>query len=162
MMLPMARTTAAASPNQVRGKRSRTTASCCLLCHPTTRRGYHTGTGDRARPGTPVHDRHARNTRFAGRSHTSVSADDREYRSETSMVRRGSTVRVRQRACEIPATAGFLLPRAVWRSASFGRRAATSATTAGRRRTGLNREDREAPPPSEKDWSLLGTGLGDT
>src|SRR5579872_1396059 len=78
------------------------------------------------------------------------------------MVRRGSTVRVRQRASKLPAKAGFLLPKLIQRSTSFVRRGAITANAAGCRGTGVNPGERKAPAPTEEAQWILGTVLGDT
>ena len=65
----------------------------------TTRRGYQTGTSARARSGTGGHCRHNPSSPFAGQMCSQVTARARRDRLRTSMVRRGSTVRVRQRGC---------------------------------------------------------------
>ena len=74
----------------------------CLLHKRTTRRGYETGTSARARAVTRGHCRHTMNGRFAGQTCSRMPGRVRAYRLRTSMVRRGSTVRVRQRALQKP------------------------------------------------------------
>ena len=60
------------------------------------------GTSARARAVTRGHCRHTMNGRFAGQTCSRMPGRVRAYRLRTSMVRRGSTVRVRQRALQKP------------------------------------------------------------
>jgi hypothetical protein len=79
----------------------------CVFGEQTTRGGYDTGTSAWARAGTRGHDRHASKSRFAGKTWSREPGRVRQYPLGTSMVRRGSTVRVRQRALQKPRSWGF-------------------------------------------------------
>ena len=83
----------------------------CPFQEQTTSRGYETGTSARARPVTRGHGRHVPNPRFPGEKCSRMTARARRYRLKTSMVRRGSTVRVRQRASQKASKWPFLLSR---------------------------------------------------
>jgi len=78
----------------------------CLFSESATSRGYEAGTPARPRSGTRGHCRHTPIGKFAGQTCPRMTARVRGY-----MVRRGSTVRVRQRALENASKWRFLLPR---------------------------------------------------
>jgi hypothetical protein len=128
------------------------------LSRPSTRRGHKTDTSEptRATPcdTSPV----PRTARFAGKAPPRVIARARARRRSTSMARRGSTVRVRQRLCEGPAKRGFFFrsKRRVFEAGVHGKRCGKSRfrslSHAGLRGSVLNRLSR-TPPGGRDDAS---------
>jgi hypothetical protein len=80
---------------------------------------------------------------------------------ETSMVRRGSTVRVRQRALKIPAKRGVLLSDLVQPSTSFARRGSRVNGGSTRQRVAGNHKRFLGAPAASRSWGqVLGTNDG--
>ncbi len=108
----------------------------CVFRERTTSRGYETGARAWARPITRGHWRHRLKKRFAGQTWPRVTTRVRRYRLRTSMVRRGSTVRVRQRACRKSLHIG-------WFCLLFGRSSGRSTSTR-RRNDSINDRIKES------------------
>ena len=100
------------TPRGIRLERSHVSLAVRLFAKQITNRGYETGTSAWAREGTRGHGRHALKPRFAAGTWSRVRDRARRYRPRTSMVRRASAVRVRQRALQTPAK---LIVRIVFR-----------------------------------------------
>jgi hypothetical protein len=102
-----ARDRARPSDRRLIGEPGTRPARRCPFCEEATPRGYETGTPARARRDTRGHGGHIAKRRFAGQTRSPMPGRARRYRPRTSMVRRGSTVRVRQRALKRPANGLF-------------------------------------------------------